>query len=56
MDDVEQQSTATGTKTKVATSAYSQPSGAKHAENRMANKQRKKRAHKRNLKRPNSNG
>jgi len=54
MAEVQQEKTD-GTKAKGPASGYSQP-GTKHSENRMANKQRKKRAHKRNLRRSNANG
>jgi hypothetical protein len=38
------------------TAGRSEPSGNKHSEKRMANKLRKKRAHKRTLRRSNTNG
>jgi hypothetical protein len=38
------------------TAGRSESSGNKHSEKRMANKQRKKRAHKRTLRRSNTNG
>jgi hypothetical protein len=46
-----------GTDTKPReTSGRAESSGNKHSEKRMANKQRKKRAHKRTLRRSNTNG
>jgi hypothetical protein len=50
MADVQQQKPETETKIKGPVSGYSQ-SGNKQTADRMANKQRKKRAHKRNLRR-----
>jgi len=50
-----QQEKIEGVKAKGPVSGYSQ-AGNKHSQNRMANKQRKKRAHKRNLRKSNANG
>jgi hypothetical protein len=55
MADVQQEKIENETRIKGPASRYSQ-SGNKQSENRMANKQRKKRAHKRNLRRSNANG
>jgi hypothetical protein len=55
MDDMEQGSAAIATKTKGPAIA-SPSSGSKLANNRIASKQRKKRAHKRTLRRSNTNG
>jgi hypothetical protein len=55
MADVQQEEPEKGTKIKGPASGYSQ-SGNKQTANRMANKHRKKRAHKRNLRRSHTNG
>jgi len=55
MDDVKE-ITATGINAKGPALAHARSAGQKDAENRMANKQRKKKAHKRNLRRSNTNG
>jgi len=55
MADVQQEKPETETKIKGPASGYSL-SGNKQTANRMANKQRKKRAHKRNLRRSHANG
>ena len=51
-----QQETETDIKAKGPAVRNSHSSTDKRSENRMANKQRKKRAHKRNLRRSNTNG
>jgi len=56
MDDVKQEITAIGINTKGPALAHARSAGQKDADNRMANKQRKKRAHRRNLRRSNTNG
>ena len=53
MENVDQDKTAA--ETKQAAPAQSQPTN-QFALNRLANKQRKKRAHRRNLRRPNTKG
>jgi hypothetical protein len=55
MTEAQQEKTETGPEIKRPASGYPQ-SGNTHSENRMANKQRKKRAHKRNLRRSHTNG
>ena len=55
MAEVLQEKVETGTKAKDPASVHS-PSRNNQSKNRMANKQRRKKAHKRNLKRSNTNG
>ena len=55
MNDAPAEKIGIETKSKGPALEYS-PSANKHAENRMANKQKKKAAHKRNLRRSNTNG
>jgi hypothetical protein len=56
MDDTEQPSTVIAANKKGPALAHAPSPGSKLAQHRMDNKQRKKRAHKRTLRRPNTNG
>lgn len=56
MESVEQEKIATETKAKPSAPAVALTPGAKLAANRKANKQRKKKAHRRNLRRSNTTG
>lgn len=56
MDNAPQEKIATEIKPKGPALGASQSSGNKQSANRMANKQKKKIAHKRNLRRSNTNG
>lgn len=55
MDNAQQEKIEAEIKTRGPALEHSERSG-KHSENRMANKQRKKRAHRRKLKRSHTNG
>jgi hypothetical protein len=56
MDNVPEENLGTETKRRGQASARSEPSTDKHSQHRMANKQRKKRAHKRKLRRSHTKG
>lgn len=56
MDNAPDEKIGIETKPRVTAPGRSESSGNKHSENRMASKQRKKRAHKRRLRRSNANG